>query len=61
VICLENDSPDADTLGDEDLGSPPIGTVFFYLARFNGAAGAGSYGGSSLNRDRLPQTGDCSE
>jgi subtilisin family serine protease len=59
VICLENDSPDGDTLGDEDTGSPAIGEAFFYLARFNSVAGAGQYGGSTLNRDRIPSSGDC--
>jgi len=54
VVCLENDSPDADTAGgNEDLGTPPPGAVFFYLARFNADNGAGSYGGSSRNRDRV--------
>jgi len=52
VVCLEDDSPDADTAGDEDLATPAAGQAFFYLGRFNAAPGVGSYGGSSLNRDR---------
>jgi subtilisin family serine protease len=60
VICLENDSPDPDTAGgDEDAESPAPGEGFFYLGRFNSAPGAGQYGGSSRNRDRLPSSGDC--
>jgi len=53
LSCLENDSADADTAGgNEDTETPLPGEGFFYLARFNGAPGAGSYGGSSANRDR---------
>jgi hypothetical protein len=53
LSCLENDSADADTAGGhEDTETPLPGEGFFYLARFNGAPGAGSYGGSSANRDR---------
>jgi subtilisin family serine protease len=53
LLCLENDSPDADTLGNEDTDIPAPGEGFFYVARFNAAPGAGSYGGSSRRRDRL--------
>ncbi len=60
VICLENDSLDPDTAGgNEDEGMPSEGEAFFYLGRFNSVAGAGQYGGSSQNRDRLPSTGSC--
>jgi hypothetical protein len=59
VVCLENDSPDPDTLGSEDMETPAPGTGFFYLGRFTAAPGAGSYGGSSRNRDRLAALGDC--
>jgi subtilisin family serine protease len=59
VVCLENDSTDADTAGNEDLASPAPGEIFFYLARFNSVAGAGQYGGSTLHRDRLAASGDC--
>ena len=58
VLCLENDSPDPDTAGNEDLRMPPAGEGFFYLGRFN-AAGPGSYGGSSHHRDLMPTGGDC--
>jgi subtilisin family serine protease len=53
LTCLENDSPDPDTAGNEDTAIPAPGEGFFYLARFNAAPGAGSYGGSSRNRDRM--------
>lgn len=52
LLCLENDSADPDTAGSEDVGTPARGEAFFYVARFNGTPGAGSYGGSSRNRDR---------
>jgi thermitase len=53
VVCLENDSPDPDTSGDEDVGIPALGEAYFYLGRFNAGAWPGSYGGSSRNRDRM--------
>jgi thermitase len=59
VVCLENDSSDPDTTGNEDIGMPLPGGCFFYLSRFNAAPGAGQYGGSSRNRDRIPSGGDC--
>jgi hypothetical protein len=53
VTCLENDSPDADTVGgNEDPDLPAPGEGFFYLSRFSAPPGPGSYGGSSANRDR---------
>jgi hypothetical protein len=53
VVCLENDSPDPDTTGDEDVGVPALGEGYFYLGRFNAGPRPGSYGGSSRNRDRM--------
>ncbi len=70
VTCLENDSADPDTAGgNEDTATPAPGAAFFYLGRFSTAqTGAGSYGGSSLNRDRCKHVadgctavGDCAE
>jgi subtilisin family serine protease len=59
VLCLENDSPDPDTSGNEDSAVPALGSAFFYLGRFNAAPGPGSLGGSSRNRDRMASAGDC--
>jgi subtilisin family serine protease len=59
VVCLEDDSPDGDTAGNEDTGIPSPGEGFFYLARFHSAPGAGQYGGSTRNRDRTASGGDC--
>ena len=59
VVCLENDSTDRTTIGDEDIEIPAPGQGFFYLARFNASPGSGSYGGSTQNRDREPSAGDC--
>jgi hypothetical protein len=53
VVCLENDSADSDTTGNADSATPAPGEAFFYVARPNGAPGAGSYGGSTVNRDRV--------
>jgi hypothetical protein len=52
LTCIENDSADPDTSGSEDAETPSPGSAFYYLARFNAAPGAGSYGGSTQNRDR---------
>jgi hypothetical protein len=60
VVCLENDSVDTNTVGNEDTAIPTPGNAFFYLGRFNDTPGAGHYGGSTLNRDRFPTAGDCS-
>jgi hypothetical protein len=59
VVCLENDSPDPDTAGDEDTETPAAGDGFVYLGRFNAAPGPGWYGGSTSNRDRVPAAGNC--
>jgi hypothetical protein len=54
ALCLEDDSPDADTFGgNEDIDTPAPGEGYFYLARFGAAPGPGLYGGSSRNRDRV--------
>jgi len=52
TLCLENDSIDGDTLGNEDSAIPASGQAFFYLSRFNAGPWPGPYGGSSRNRDR---------
>ena len=59
VVCLENDSADASTAGNEDTDTPAPGAAFIYLGRFNSFVGAGRYGGSTLNRDRNAALGDC--
>jgi hypothetical protein len=58
LICLENDSPDASSLGHEDRELPVAGQAFFYLVRyFDGATG--SYGPSTRALERVPGPGDC--
>jgi hypothetical protein len=61
VVCLENDSPDADTVGDEDPELPGPGQLFFYLLRgsMGANAGPGSYGQATTGEERLPTSGDC--
>jgi hypothetical protein len=53
VVCIENDSVDPDTAGNEDAAIPAQGQAFYYLGRFNKDVWPGSYGGSSGNRDRM--------
>jgi hypothetical protein len=60
VTCIENNSADADTVGDEDSDIPASGAAYFYVSRFNAVPGTGSYGGSSNNRDRLATLFGCS-
>ncbi len=61
VVCLENDSPDNDTLGFEDAEQPGVGDAFFYLYRGTQGLddGPGSYGTASTGGERLPATGGC--
>jgi hypothetical protein len=56
VTCVENDSPD--TLSTE-TGNPAIGIIYFYLMRTQDPNIKGSYGRSSLNKIRVPTSGDC--
>jgi|GEM_PF-962760 len=62
VTCLEDDSPDADTAGFEDVAQPAAGQAFFYIYRGSRGLnfGAGSYGQSSSGLERIPASGDCS-
>lgn len=60
VTCLANDLAVPDTAGGhEDSERPGAGSAFFYLVRFTAAPGAGSYGGSTRHRDRVPASGGC--
>ncbi len=56
VACVENDSPD---LLSTDTVNPPFGTVYFYLMRSEDPTINGSYGRSTLNKVRVPSSGDC--
>jgi len=61
VVCVENDSPDINTQGNEDLSDPAAGEAYFYAFRGSQglATGAGSYGQASDGRERMPLAGDC--
>jgi Tol biopolymer transport system component len=61
VVCLENDSPDADTIGNEDPVLPGPGQLFFYVLRGSMGVNAspGSYGQATGGEERLPASGDC--
>jgi Tol biopolymer transport system component len=61
VVCLEDDSPDANTVGFEDETDPSPGQAFFYLYRGSQGIldGPGIYGQSSDGRERVAGTGDC--
>ena len=59
VTCIENDSPNPDTVGNEDNVTPPLGTTYFYLFRTQDPQVKGSYGRSTLNKPRVAASGDC--
>ncbi|MGI0149274.1 MAG: TolB family protein, partial [Thermoplasmata archaeon] len=61
VACLENDSPDSNTLGFEDAVQPPPGHAFFFLYRGSRGLnyGPGSWGQSSNGSERAPGSGVC--
>ncbi len=61
VVCLENDSPDNDTVGFEDPDDPLPGQFFFYLFRGSQGLldGPGSYAQATGSAERLPSAGDC--
>ena len=61
VTCVEDDSPDNDTAGNEDATQPAPGQVFFYLYR--GTTGSppvtGSYGQGTGGKERVAGGGAC--
>ncbi len=61
VVCIEDDSPDNDTLGSEDVTQPGPGQVLFYVHRGSRGllAGPGSYDLASDGSERVPASGDC--
>ena len=60
VVCLEDESPDANTEGYGDT-EPAVGQVYFYLFRGTQGQndGPGSYGQSSGGLERVGGGGDC--
>ena len=61
VYCVEDDSIDNDTVGDEDPDPPAPGQAFFYVHRgsLGVAAGPGSWGLGSGNKERVAGAGSC--
>ncbi len=61
VVCVEDDSPDADTSGFEDGGTPAPGQAFFYAYRGTQGteASPGSYGSGSGGGERVAAGEDC--
>jgi len=61
TVCLEDDSPDNETVGFGDAETPSPGQAFFYVIRGSQGLsdGPGSYGTSSDGRARVPSSGDC--
>ena len=59
VQCVEDDSPDLDTLGFEDTAEPGPGAAFFYLVRSHDGATDSDYGLASSGKPRVPASSDC--
>jgi len=59
VLCIENDSPNTDNVGNEDNVTPPLGSTYFYLFRTQDSLVKGSYGRSTLGKVRVVGSGDC--
>ncbi len=61
VVCLEDNSIDTDTVGDEDASDPATGQAFFYVFRsIQGLnVGPSHYGESSNGDDRIGGAGNC--
>jgi len=61
VTCLEDDSPDNQTIGYEDAAQPAPGQAFFYLYR--GTVGlpavTGSFGQGTGAKERVAAAGSC--
>ena len=53
LLCIENDSPDIKTAGNEDAGVPAAGEAFFYVARGSVAGVPIPWGHSSDGRERI--------
>jgi Tol biopolymer transport system component len=60
VVCLEEDSPDLDNAGAEDVASPPAGKTWFYLSRpTQGGTKVEDYGRATSGAFRVATSGDC--
>jgi len=58
VSCLEADSPDTETSGNEDSVDPALGTVRIYFVDYDDGRRI-SYGTETARKPRLPAGGDC--
>lgn len=58
LTCIEDDSTDLDTTGDEDVTIPASGSGYFYLVRFELGLGGGDLGTGSAGGLR-EGTGGC--
>lgn len=59
LACIEDDSADLSTAGDEDVATPAPGTAFFYLVRFQLGFSTGGFGAGSEGGERTG-SGGCS-
>ena len=58
IVCIEPDSLDTSTAGNEDPYNPSIGEAFFYVGDYRAGPRAG-YGSADSLKPMLPDRGDC--
>jgi penicillin amidase len=59
VTCIERNSVDANTSGNEDTDVPAPGQAFFYAVQFFDGVQDSSYGSESVGRARVVSGGGC--
>jgi len=59
VHCVERQSLDTNTTGNEDTAIPAPGKAFFYAVQFNDGSRDSSYGSEDVGRARVVNGNDC--
>jgi len=59
LVCLDEDSPEPNTIGFEDTALPASGAGFFYLVRPTDGLVTPTYGQGTGGLERRPGSGDC--
>ena len=59
VTCIENQSLDGSTAGNEDQAMPAPGQAFFYAVQYYDGIDESSYGTETADKPRVVSSGDC--
>ena len=59
VTCIENQSLDGSTAGNEDQAMPAPGQAFFYAVQYYDGLDESSYGTETADKPRVVSSGDC--